>query len=215
MNASVFDRRSYCQKESLFISVTITENIAGADSCMIRTAAARNDNPEIAAARELGIPVFERAQAWGIIMKSYQNAICVCRHPRQDYNHIHDHPHLYGGPKGSHRHDRRLSSSAARQGHRVGGGDTIIMESCEYCNSFLNFFPTTAVVLNIEADHLDFFAGSYRMSKRSFFKFASLVSRQTATLWPTETTKIPSNTLYSAADPITFGTREGNTTSGA
>ena len=52
------------------------ENIEGAD-CIIRTAAAHNDNPEIAAARAAGIPVFERAQAWGEIMKSYHNAICV------------------------------------------------------------------------------------------------------------------------------------------
>ena len=44
------------------------ENIIGAD-CIIRTAAAHNDNPEIAAARAAGIPVFERAQAWGEIMK--------------------------------------------------------------------------------------------------------------------------------------------------
>ena len=40
------------------------ENIEGAD-CLIRTAAAHNDNPEIAAARARGIPIFERAQAWG------------------------------------------------------------------------------------------------------------------------------------------------------
>ena len=52
------------------------ENIEGA-ACIIRTAAAHNDNPEIAAARAAGIPVFERAQAWGEIMKSYKNAVCV------------------------------------------------------------------------------------------------------------------------------------------
>ena len=52
------------------------ENIEGAD-CIIRTAAAHNDNPEIAAARAQGIPVFERAQAWGLIMRAYKNAICV------------------------------------------------------------------------------------------------------------------------------------------
>ena len=43
------------------------ENIQGAD-CIIRTAAAHNDNPEIAAARMIGVPIFERAQAWGVIM---------------------------------------------------------------------------------------------------------------------------------------------------
>ena len=52
------------------------ENIIGAD-CGIRTAAAHNDNPEIAAARAAGIPVFERAQAWGQLMKAYRNAVCV------------------------------------------------------------------------------------------------------------------------------------------
>ena len=52
------------------------DNIEGAE-CVIRTAAAHNDNPEIAAARAAGIPVFERAQAWGQIMKSYKNAICI------------------------------------------------------------------------------------------------------------------------------------------
>ena len=52
------------------------ENIEGA-ACIIRTAAAHNDNPEISAARAAGIPVFERAQAWGVIMQAYKNAICI------------------------------------------------------------------------------------------------------------------------------------------
>ena len=52
------------------------ENIRGAD-CVIRTAAVHNDNPEIAAARSAGIPVFERAQAWGVIMQAYKNAVCI------------------------------------------------------------------------------------------------------------------------------------------
>ena len=59
-------------------------------------------------------------------------------------------------------------------GHRVGQGDTIILESCEYCNSFLNFFPTTAVVLDIDADHLDFFK-DLEAVKHSFRRFAELV----------------------------------------
>ena len=53
------------------------ENMEGAD-CIVRTAAAHNDNPEIAAARAAGIPVFERAQAWGVIMQEYKNAVyCI------------------------------------------------------------------------------------------------------------------------------------------
>ncbi|MBS6367106.1 MAG: UDP-N-acetylmuramate--L-alanine ligase, partial [Clostridiales bacterium] len=59
-------------------------------------------------------------------------------------------------------------------GHRVGAGNTIVMESCEYCNSFLNFFPTTAVILNIDADHLDFFK-DLKDIEHSFRAFADLV----------------------------------------
>jgi UDP-N-acetylmuramate--alanine ligase len=61
-------------------------------------------------------------------------------------------------------------------GHRVGQGDTIIMESCEYCNSFLNFTPTIAVILDIEADHLDFFKDLADI-QRSFRAFAELTPK--------------------------------------
>ena len=64
---------------TLGIPVTIghlPESVAGAD-CVIRTAAVHDDNPEIAAARAAGIPVFERAQAWGALMRHYENALCL------------------------------------------------------------------------------------------------------------------------------------------
>ena len=60
-------------------------------------------------------------------------------------------------------------------GHRVGKGDTIVLESCEYCDSFLNFFPTLAVILNIEEDHLDYFKDLDDIEK-SFHKFAEIAS---------------------------------------
>ena len=59
-------------------------------------------------------------------------------------------------------------------GWRVGKGDVIVLESCEYYNSFHNFHPTIAVILNVDADHLDFFKDLDGL-KRSFRKFASLV----------------------------------------
>ena len=52
------------------------DNIQGAD-LLIRTAAVHDDNPEVLAARQKGIPVFERAQAWGSLMQSYRNAVCI------------------------------------------------------------------------------------------------------------------------------------------
>jgi len=59
-------------------------------------------------------------------------------------------------------------------GYRVGQGDTIILESCEYCNSFHSFFPTVAVILNVAEDHLDFFKDLNDI-EASFRHFADLV----------------------------------------
>lgn len=148
------------------------ENIRGAQ-CIIRTAAVHNDNPEIAAARAAGIPVFERAQAWGIIMRAYRNAICLSgTHGKTTTTSMVTHIFMQA------QRDPTVMIGGylplLHAGHRVGKGDTIIMESCEYCNSFLNFFPTIAVILNIEADHLDFFK-DLRDVQASFRRFAQLV----------------------------------------
>ena len=147
------------------------ENITGAD-CVIRTAAVHNDNPEIAGARAAGIPVFERAQAWGVIMKAYKNAVCVAgTHGKTTTTSMVAHILM----------EAQLDPTIMiggylpllRAGHRVGNGDTILLESCEYCDSFLNFFPTLAVILNIEADHLDYFKDLQDVEK-SFRQFAQL-----------------------------------------
>ena len=145
------------------------ENILGAD-CIIRTAAAHNDNPEIAAARAAGIPVFERAQAWGQIMKAYKNAVCISgTHGKTTTTSMVTHILMEAAVDPTVMIGGYLPLLHA--GHRVGKGDTILLESCEYCDSFLNFFPTLAVVLNIEEDHLDYFSDLQAIEK-SFHKFA-------------------------------------------
>ena len=149
------------------------ENIVGAE-CIIRTAAAHNDNPEIAAARAAGIPVFERAQAWGEIMKSYKNAICISgTHGKTTTTSMVTHIMMEAQSDPTVMIGGYLPLLHA--GHRVGHGDTIILESCEYCDSFLNFYPTLAVVLNIEEDHLDYFKDLQDI-EASFRKFAEISS---------------------------------------
>ena len=160
---------------SLGIHVVIghlPESVQGVD-CVIRTAAVHDSNPEIAAALSAGIPVFERAQAWGALMQQYENALCVSgTHGKTTTTSMctqiflaaqRDPSVMIGGVL-----------PALGCGHRVGKGDTIILESCEYCNSFHSFFPTVAVILNVEADHLDFFSGLEDV-KNSFRTFADLV----------------------------------------
>ena len=149
------------------------ENICGAE-CVIRTAAVHNDNPEIAAARSAGIPVFERAQAWGVIMRAYKNAICVSgTHGKTTTTSMLAHILMAAELDPTVMIGGYLPLLHA--GHRVGNGDTILLESCEYCDSFLNFAPTLAVILNIEADHLDYFKDLEDVEK-SFREFASLSS---------------------------------------
>ena len=150
------------------------ENIEGAD-CVIRTAAVHDENPEIAAARAKGIPVFERTQAWGSMMRNYKNAVCISgTHGKTTTTSMATHilteakrdpTVMIGG-----------TLPLLNSGYRVGEGDTIVMESCEYYNSFLSFFPTVAVILNIDADHLDFFKDIEDI-KHSFRKFAELTPK--------------------------------------
>ncbi|MCL2369038.1 MAG: UDP-N-acetylmuramate--L-alanine ligase, partial [Oscillospiraceae bacterium] len=140
---------------------------------VVRTAAARDDNPEVMAAREQGKPVFERAEAWGHIMRQYQNAICIAgTHGKTTTTSMATHILLAAGVDPTVMIGGTLPKLQA--GHRVGGGDTIVLESCEYYDSFHNFFPTVAVVLNVEADHLDYFTDLAAV-QTSFRTFANLV----------------------------------------
>ena len=181
----------------------LAENIQGAE-CIIRTAAAHNDNPEIAAARAAGIPVFERAQAWGEIMKSYKNAVCISgTHGKTTTTSMMTHILM----------EANLDPTVMIGGylpllhasHRVGHGDTILLESCEYCDSFLNFFPTLAVVLNVEADHLDYFKDLADVQK-SFHKFAEMATSCVIANGDDEHTV----QAMEGIDYISFGLKEGN-----
>ena len=150
------------------------DNVTDDISFVIRTAAVHDDNPEVHEAHRRGIPVFERTQAWGALMRGYQNALCI---------------------SGTHGKTTTIMMAAEKDPtvmiggtlpllkacHRVGKGNTIIMESCEYYNSFLALNPTIAVVLNIEADHLDFFKDLEDI-KRSFRRFAERVPAETGTV---------------------------------
>ncbi len=160
---------------SLGISIHVGHEAGGIQGAefIIRTAAIHDDNPEIAAARAGGIPVFERAEAWGAIMQQYENAVCIAgTHGKTTTTSMTT--HIFMAAQADPTVMIGGTLPMLHSGYRVGRGDTIILESCEYCNSFLHFFPTVAVILNVEADHLDFFKDLEDV-KRSFRRFAQLV----------------------------------------
>ena len=196
---------------SLGIPVSIgqsAENLGDAQ-LVIRTAAAHDDNPEISGARARGIPVFERAQAWGAIMRQYKNALCVSgTHGKTTTTSMCTHIIMAAGLDPTVMIGGTLPLLGA--GHRVGHGDTIILESCEYCNSFLSFFPTIAVILNVDADHLDFFKDLQDVEK-SFRAFADLVPRNTGLIVANADDANTMTTLRGEERPIlTFGLAEGD-----
>lgn len=146
------------------------ENPEGAD-VVIRTSAIKDDNPEISRARELGIPVLERAEAWGIIMDDFPEVVCVSgTHGKTSTTAMMTCIALAA--------DRDPEVMIGADMREIGGvlrisdGDLFIAEACEYCDSFLNFKPTVAIVLNVEEDHLDYFSGIDDII-RSFSKFVS------------------------------------------
>ena len=149
------------------------ENITDDLDFVVRTAAVHDDNPEIIAAHAKSIPVFERTQAWGAIMHNYPNAICIAgTHGKTTTTSMCTHIMMAAEKDPTVMIGGTLPLLHA--GHRVGKGETIIFESCEYYNSFLSLTPTIAVVLNIEADHLDFFKDLEDI-QRSFRAFAERV----------------------------------------
>ncbi|MBQ7624357.1 MAG: UDP-N-acetylmuramate--L-alanine ligase [Clostridia bacterium] len=131
------------------------ENVYNA-ALVIRTAAVPDSNPEILYARENGVPVMERAEAWGLLMLDYKKAICVAgTHGKTTTTAMIatlgveaglDPTVMVGG-------DFHLIHGSLRDGSKR----LIVAEACEYKNSFLSFNPTIAVILNVEYDHPDFF----------------------------------------------------------
>lgn len=147
------------------------ENIKGAD-LFVYTAAMHGDNPEMQAAGNSGKPMITRAQCLGAVMKNFRESICVAgTHGKTTTTSILSHALIKCGI------DPTISIGGELDliggNIRAGGNDLFLTEACEYSNSFLEFFPSVAVITNIEADHLDFFKDIDDIIE-SFGKFASL-----------------------------------------
>ena len=150
---------------SVGIPVTIghsADNLQGCDLRHPHRRRPRRATPRSPAAIARGIPVFERAQAWGAIMQALPQRPVRLRHPRQDHHHLHVPPISSWRPGMDPTVMIGGTLPLLGAGYRVGKGDTIILESCEYCNSFLNFFPTVAVILNVDGGSSGLLQGSGR-----------------------------------------------------
>ena len=145
------------------------ENIGDAD-LIVYTAAVLDDNPELMAARASGAEVAERADMLGLLTRIFSNAICISgTHGKTTCTSMltqilieakEDISCFIGG-----------KLPAIGGSGRYGKSETFVCESCEFKDHFLKLSPDVAVILNVDADHLDYF-GTLENVIKSFRTFA-------------------------------------------
>lgn len=148
------------------------ENVRGAD-LLVFSAAIAPDNVERQEAEKLGIPQMERSTLLGQLMRGHKNAVCVSgTHGKTTTSSMIAETLLECGLDPAVSVGGRLDALGG--GSRVGGREVFVAEACEFHGSFLEMRPTIAVVLNIEADHLDWY-GDIEHIEAAFGQFLHLL----------------------------------------
>lgn len=184
------------------------ENITDDINLVIYTAAISPDNEEFQEAKNKNILMINRAAFLGQIMREYKNSIAVSgTHGKTSTTSMlstifdyakKDPTILVGG---------NLSTIGGNV--RIGNSEHFITEACEYVDSFLNFNPFIAIVLNIEADHLDYFSGIEEI-KASFNKFGKLLPPDGYFIINGDNENVKDITYEVEANIIKFGQNAGN-----
>ncbi len=195
--------------ESLGIQVYIgqkAENIAEDVDLVVYTAAIHKDNPEYQKAVERKLPMLTRAEFLGQLMKNYQIPIAVSgTHGKTTTTSMLSHVLLQADT------DPTLSIGgilkAIHGNIRVGGNEYFLTEACEYTNSFLSFYPKIGIILNIDADHLDFFKDLDDI-RASFKKFTKLLPKDGTLIISSDIDNLSYFTDELNCNIITFGSQE-------
>lgn len=150
----------------------VTENITDDIDLFVYTSAVGERNPELLEAKRRGIPVLERAKLLGLITRRYDRTVAVAgTHGKTTTSSMLSQilvqseldPAIFIGG--------RLPLIGANG--RAGGSDLMVCEACEFQDHYLAMSPAISIILNIDADHLDYF-GSLEGVIRSFRNFAQL-----------------------------------------
>ena len=149
------------------------ENIEEGMDVVVYTAAIHPDNPEFAEVVRRGIPMLTRAELLGQLMKNYPVAIGISgTHGKTTTTSMVTEILLTANADPTISVGGMLDSIGGNI--RVGRSDLFVTEACEYTNSFLSMYPTIGVILNVSADHLDFFKDLDDI-RHSFRRFAELI----------------------------------------
>ncbi len=151
------------------------KNVGDAEALVV-TAALLEGNPETAYAKEHKIPIIERAELLGWTTEHYSNAVCVCgTHGKTTTTSMVTSVLLKAGCDPSAVIGGKLPLIGGYGRH--GKSDILVCESCEFKDTFLHLTPDYTVILNVDADHLDYF-GSLEGVIASFKKFASMTTKK-------------------------------------
>jgi UDP-N-acetylmuramate--alanine ligase len=140
---------------------------------VVYTAAIRPDNPELQSARDQGLKVMSRAEFLGSLMSESRYGIAISgSHGKTTTTAL----------VGLMLEEADLNPTVLVGGEldalggnvKVGGRDYFVAEACEYVETFLALRPYLGVILNIDADHLDYF-GSMEHIVAAFRRFAELI----------------------------------------
>lgn len=160
-----------CQLTECGITVYYEGDCSHVDGCdmLVYTVAIPPDNPEYTAAKAAGIPCISRADYLGYLMSGYGCRIGVSgMHGKSTTTSMLEKLFSDAGRDPTVSCGARMVSQ--NSAHRIGGEEYFIFEACEYMDSFLDFYPTIAIILNIEMDHVDYFH-SMEQIHTSFHKF--------------------------------------------
>ncbi len=150
------------------------ENVIGA-SLVVYTAAVHFDNPELDYAIKNDIPICSRADYLGWLMSEYEERLGVAgTHGKSTVTSMLSEIFLAALLEPTIVSGAELSDIGGA--YYIGKNEYFIFEACEYCDSFLSFRPTTAVITNIEYDHADYFKDMEQLIT-SFEKYLSFAKR--------------------------------------
>ena len=157
------------EEKGIKITIGTNPNNIDAADIVVYTAAISEDNEELKRARTLNKPTFERAEFLGELTKEYKHVLCISgTHGKSTTTGMISSVFLESKLPTTIQIGAILPKINAN--FYVGGHDYFIMEACEYKDSFLSFYPTSAIVLNIDDDHLDYFKNLDNI-KASFTKY--------------------------------------------
>ncbi len=143
-------------------------HIRGADAVVI-SSAVKDDNPEVVAARELGIPVVPRAVMLAELMRLRRGIAIAGAHGKTTTTSLTTALLAAGGLDPTFVIGGRLNSAGANA--RLGTGEFLVAEADESDASFLNLTPVISVVTNIDEDHMDTYGHDFENLKSAFVQF--------------------------------------------